>query len=141
MLKIRAEQMQAFQAVADAVFIKKLARYLREKHGNTSVRLPTGTFLVFELPAATLEAMIQGGIERARRYEFVSEADLAGFVVVMFETAPNFDDHPLLKRGLRDERVKLEDRLSSLLQHATEANWGVVKEEYDPNAWQLDAQK
>ena len=137
MLKIRAEQMPAFQALADAAFIKKMILHLREKHGDTGVQLPTGTLLVFELSEETLEAMARAGLERARRYGFVSEADLVGFVAVMLETAPNFDDHPLLQRGLKDERVKLEERLDSLLQHATEANWGVVKEEYDPSAWKL----
>ncbi len=138
MLKIRAEQMQAFQAAADQAFVKKLVAYLREKHGDTGVQLPTGTFLVFELPAETLEAMVQTGLARARNYGFVSEADLAGFVTVMLETAPNFDDHPLLQRGLRDERIKLEDRLGALLQSATDANWKVAKEDYgDPGAWNL----
>lgn len=138
MLKIRAEQMQAFQVAADAAFIKKLVKHLREKHGDTGVQLPTGTFLVFELSEETLEAMVRSGFERARRYGFASEADLAGFVAVMLETAPNFDDHPLLQRGLKDERVKLEDRLAALLQNATEANWGVVKEDYDPTAWKVE---
>ncbi len=137
MLKIRAEQMQAFQTVADAAFNKKLVKHLREKHGDTGVQLPTGTFLVFELAEETLEAMARSGFERARRYGFASEADLAGFVTLMLETAPNFDDHPLLQRGLQDERVKLEERLAALLQNATEANWGVVKEDYDPAAWKV----
>jgi hypothetical protein len=137
MLKIRPEQMQAFQTVADQTFAQKLATHLREKHGDTGVQLPTGTFLVFELPAETLEAMIHTGLARARNYGFTSEADLAGFVVVMFETAPNFDDHPLLQRGLRDERVKLEERLNALLQNATAANWQVVQEDYDPQTWQV----
>lgn len=135
MLKIRAEQMQAFQPIADKTFAQKLAKHLREKHGDTGVQLPSGTFLVFELSDETLEAMIHTGIARARAHEFTSEADLAGFVSLMLETAPNFDDHPLLRRGLRDERVKLEDRLQSLLQHATEANWAVVKADYDPTVW------
>lgn len=138
MLKIRAEQMKAFQDTADAAFIKKLATHLREKHGDTGVQLPSGTFLVFELPAETLEAMVRTGIARAREHGYASEADLAGFVVLMFETAPNFDDHPLLRRGLRDERVKLEERLQALLQNATEANWGVVKEAYDASAWKVE---
>lgn len=138
MLKIRAEQMKAFQDAADTAFIKKLATHLREKHGDTGVQLPSGTFLVFELPAETLETMIRTGIERAREYGFASEADLAGFVALMVETAPNFDNHPLLRRGLQDERVKLEERLQALLQHATEANWQVVKEEYDPSAWKVE---
>ncbi len=138
MLKIRAEQMQAFQTVADAAFNKKLVKHLREKHGDTSVQLPTGTFLVFELAEEALGAMVRSGFERARRYGFASEADLAGFVVLMLETAPNFDDHPLLQRGLQDERVKLVERLAVLLQNATEANWGVVKEDYDPAAWKVE---
>ena len=140
MLKIRPAQMQAFQAAADNTFVKKLAAHLREKHGDTGVRLPTETLLVFELPAETLATLIHTGIARARGYGFVSEADLAGFVAIMFETAPNFDDHPLLQRGLKDERVKLEERIDVLLQNATEANWDIVKEEYDPSAWQLKAE-
>ncbi|HEX4949179.1 MAG TPA: hypothetical protein VFZ34_21055 [Blastocatellia bacterium] len=138
MLKIRAEQMQAFQSIADKTFAQKLVKHLREKHGDTGVQLPSGTFLVFELPEETLKTMIHTGIARAREHEFTSEADLAGFVALMLETAPNFDDHPLLRRGLRDERVRLEERLQALLQNATEANWGVVKEEYDPSAWKVE---
>ena len=138
MLKIRTEQMQAFQAVADKKFAQKLAQHLRENHGGTGVQLPSGTFLVFELPAETLETMIHTGLARARAHDFMSEADLAGFVALMVETAPNFDDHPLLRRGLRDERVRLEKRIESLLQHATEANWAVVKEDYDPTAWGME---
>jgi hypothetical protein len=138
MLKIRAEQMKAFQDAADTAFIKKLSAHLREKHGDTGVQLPSGTFLVFELPTETVEAMIRTGFERAREYGFASEADLAGFVALMIETAPNFDNHPLLQRGLQDERVKLEERLGVLLENATAANWQVVKEEYDPSAWKVE---
>jgi hypothetical protein len=131
MLKIRAEQMKAFQDAADTAFIKKLSAHLREKHGDTGVQLPSGTFLVFELPTETVEAMIRTGFERAREYGFASEA-------LMIETAPNFDNHPLLQRGLQDERVKLEERLGVLLENATAANWQVVKEEYDPSAWKVE---
>ena len=41
MLKIRTEQMLAFQSSADSAFIRKLAAHLREKHGDTGVHLPT----------------------------------------------------------------------------------------------------
>lgn len=137
MLRIQPAQMKAFQAVADLAFVKKLATYLREKHGDTGVILPDGAFLVFELSSEILESMIQSGVARARSYDFVSEADLAGFVVLMFETAPNFDAHPLLRYALKNEHYKIEERLDALLQNATEANWQVVKQEYDPARWQL----
>ena len=103
-----------FKTTADTAFIKKLAAHLREKHGDTGVQLPTGTFLVFELPAETLETMIRTGLARARTHGFTSEADLAGFVAVMLETAPNFDDHPLLRRGLRDERVQARRAIAGI---------------------------
>jgi hypothetical protein len=49
--------------------------------------------------------------------------------------APNLDEHPLLRRGFKNESVEPNLRIDRLLEQATSENWQAVKERYDPEAW------
>jgi hypothetical protein len=134
-LKIRAEQMQVFQPVADELFLPRVAEHLREKYADCEVRLTTGTYTVRQLLDPTLRNMIRHGIARARRYGLRSEAALAAFVAIMVGAAPNFDSHPLLQWMLKNESIPPDERIGHLLEQATEQNWEVVKADYAPTAW------
>jgi hypothetical protein len=59
----------------------------------------------------------------------------------MFVTAPNFDDHPLLKRALLDNDTDPNSRLEKLIQDSTEQNWEAVRQAYDASAWGLKEQE
>lgn len=135
MLTIRADQIQAFHSVADAMFIDRVSQYLKEHHADTSIRLLEGVSTVRDLPDETLREFIRNGLARARSYDLTHESALAAFIVLQFETAPNFDDHPLLRRALRDERCETNLRIDRLMEQATPENWQAVKERYDANAW------
>ncbi|MGH9900505.1 MAG: hypothetical protein ACRD68_01560 [Pyrinomonadaceae bacterium] len=139
MLTIREEQMRAFRPAADVVFAKRVATSVRANHGDASVRLPAGTFTVRRLPEETLRRLVRGGIARAREYELSHESALAAFVVLMFETAPNFDRHPVIRRILTDENVPPNSRVDRLLEEVTEQNWEAVKQSYDAGAWAPEA--
>ena len=136
-LQIRAEQMKAFQPVADANFIKRLVAQLRREHAETAVMLPGSVSTVKQLPDETLQQLVAGGIERARAYGLSYESALAAFVVIMFEAAPNFDRHPLIQRHLKDEKTPPNERVDQLLEEATEENWEAVKKSYKSSAWNL----
>jgi hypothetical protein len=134
-LIIRSQQVEAFQEQAEAGLVKKLAEYLRAYHADQIVKLPDGVTLVQYLPEQTFCGLIRQGIGRARRYGMTWEASLGAFVLLMFISAPNFDEHPLVQRILRDESVEPNARIDHLLQRASEQNWEAVEQYYAPAAW------
>src|SRR5262245_66522622 len=101
MLKIRPEQSEAFQPVAEAAFVAEVVDYMRKTRPQEVVRLPSGPTTIAEIPAEILSVMVRGGIARAREYGITSSSTLAGFVSLIFISAPHFHDPPLHKRALR----------------------------------------
>lgn len=146
MLTIRADQIQAFNSLADAMFVDRVWQYLKEHHADTSIHLPEGESTVGNLADEMLKEFIRNGMTRARAYDLTHESALAAFIVLQFETAPNFDDHPLLHRALKDERGDPNLRIDRLMDQTSPENWQAVRERYDANAWlgtsqsQLDGQ-
>ncbi|MCI0390609.1 MAG: hypothetical protein MOB07_17830 [Acidobacteria bacterium] len=137
MLKIRPEQSEVFQPVAEAAFVAEVVDYLKKTRPDEVVRLPGGPARVTELTDEILSNMVRGGIARAREYGITWCSTLVAFVVVMFVSAPNFDDHPLLKRALLDNDTDPNGRLDKLIQNSTEQNWEAARQSYDANAWGL----
>jgi hypothetical protein len=135
MLTIRADQIQAFDAVAETMFVDRVSRYLQEHHADTAIRLREGESTVRDLADEMLREFVRNGVVRARAYELSHESALAAFVVLQFESAPNFDDHPLLHRALTDDRGDPNLRIDRLMDQASPENWEAVKERYDANAW------
>jgi hypothetical protein len=136
MLKIRSEQMAAFKPVAEDGFVRRVAEHVRVRHPRAVVRLPERQTVVARLEDETLRALVRGGVARARRYGLEAESALAAFVVTMFLTAPNFDEHPLIRRVLADDKIPPDGKIGQLLQSVTAKNLKVVKDTYSPAAWQ-----
>jgi len=141
MLKIRPEQSEAFQPVAEAAFVAEVVDYLKKTRPQEVVRLLGGPTTIAEIPDEILSVMVRGGIARAREYGITSSSTLAGFVSLMFISAPNFDDHPLLKRALLDNETDPNSRLEKLIQDSTEQNWEAVRQAYDASAWGVKEQE
>jgi hypothetical protein len=141
MLKIRPEQMKVFQPVAEAAFAREIVEELREEHADTVVHLPTGTFAIEQIADDALLELVKTGIARAREYGITWECTLAAFVVLMFVVAPNFDQHPLIQRVLRDESVGPDSRIDQLWERTSEENWQAAIQSYDASAWQLRLQE
>ncbi|OLE51444.1 MAG: hypothetical protein AUG51_23415 [Acidobacteria bacterium 13_1_20CM_3_53_8] len=137
MLIIRPEQMEVFKPQADAQFAERVAAYLRRKHADVVVRLVGGATLVNRLSDETLMKMVRLGIERALSYDFTWESSITAFIVLMFKVAPNFDQHPLIARALKDARFAPEERVEKIWERVTSKNWEAAREDYDPRAWQL----
>jgi hypothetical protein len=81
--------------------------------------------------------MVRNGIARARRYGMNWESSLTAFVVLMFVAAPNFDEHPLIQRILRDDGAAPNERIDRLWEKTSEANWKTVEQDYDASAWSI----
>jgi hypothetical protein len=136
-LSIRTEQLEAFQPAADAALEARVVEYLREEHAEEIVRMPWGDFSIDELPEEVLLAMVREGFRRARRYGLSWEATLTAFVVMMISVAPNFDEHPLIRRVLADEQIEPNARVERLWERTTDENWEAARENYDADAWRV----
>src|SRR5260370_5641958 len=92
-LKIRPEQINAFQPVADAGFVRRLSEYLRSTHSDVIVRVPSGAAPVSRVPSALLNKMVQTGVSRSRRYGLTWESTTAPFYVITIVPARNIAQH------------------------------------------------
>jgi hypothetical protein len=135
---IRAEQLSAFQKEGEKQFISQLAAYIREHHSGEIIRSPSWQHRIDDLSDDVLKRLVADGIERGRSYGFTWQSSLASFVVLRFVVAPNFDDDALIRQSLTDEAISVEDRLSAVLQWATDDYWRQVRSKYDPAAWSCD---
>jgi len=135
MLIIRPEQFEIFQPVAEAAFARRVVEHLRDEHADVIVRLPNEVALIKQLPDDRLHGMVSNAIARARGYGLDWEATVTAFVVLMFVAAPNFDEHPLIQRVLKDERADANSRVDQLWDRTSEENWDAVAKNYDPAAW------
>lgn len=140
MLIIRPEQLEPFQQVAEAAFAMELVEELREESSGVMIQLPNGSFTIDQIPEEVLYEMVRNGITRAHKYGLSWEYSIGGFVTLMFEAAPNFDEHPLIQRVLKDEDTAPDSRIDELIDRTTDENWEAVEQNYDANAWGIASQ-
>jgi Domain of unknown function (DUF4123) len=123
--KLRLEQLAIFQPEVEQHFVNRLVQHLKQKHA----------IAIGGLTDQALEQRIHAGLQRARRYGFREEATFAAFVGLMFEFAPNFDEHPRIQPILTDEDIAPDDRIDVLVEEATDEDWNEARNLSDPKAW------
>ena len=74
-------------------------------------------------------------VKRARTYQLSTISDIAGFAALMFELAPNFDEHPAFHKVLIDSAVAPESRMKRLSQVITDRDWNEAQRIYDKKVW------
>lgn len=124
-MKIKKNQMDAGLLADENCFIDFIAEHLKEESSD----------YVQHLPDDGLKEMIGSGLKRARRYGFAAAKDLNAFIVFMFETAPNFDEHPSINKIFTDENIPIEQRFDYMLENITDQEWEEAHQNYDENAW------
>jgi hypothetical protein len=125
LLTLRYEQLEASSGAIDRDLVKVIAWHLRNHH-------PRVTQFVSK---ETLEKRVAYGIRQGRKYRLTSLADLAGFVSLMFEIAPNFDQHPSFQRVLGNPNLPPEGKLQKLVEAVSEQDWNEAIRMYDRQFW------
>ena len=82
-----------------------------------------------------LEERIKYSVQKARGYSLGTVSDLAGFTALMFELAPNFDEHPSFKAVLVDPAIPPEGKMKKLSQVITDREWNEASRLYDRSFW------
>lgn len=134
---IRQNQFDVFQAQADEDFVKRLADDLVKRYAEVEIRFSNHTATVAEMPTKLLRKIVQNGIERARGYEMTWEYNIATFVSLMIDVAPNFSEHQLVKPILQNENEPPDSRMDLVTDFIPEKSWEVIEAEYDPKAWNV----
>lgn len=141
MLRIRSAQLEAFAPTAEAAFERDVLAHLRAEHADAEVRLPSGAVALSEIPDEQLLALVRGLTARARAYGMTWASSITSFVVLGFVVAPNFDDHPLIRRALADPEVAPNERLEAIWEQTTEENWQAAADAYDPARWETPTEQ
>jgi hypothetical protein len=135
---VRAAQMDVFETAAEEDFVRRLSTHLLENYANSIVLLPDLESVVKDLPEETLDLLVGKSIKRARSYELSFESAISAFSAIMFDVAPNFDQHSMSKLCLNDDNIEPNARLNELLKILTDEHWEKMKSDYDVNAWLAD---
>ena len=138
MLKIRPEQFAVFQPVAEHAFLRRVVEHLRNEHADVVVQFPNEVLLVKQIADERFHTLVKKGIARARALGMDWESAITAFVVLLFVAAPNFDQHPLIQRVLKDEKVSANLRIEQLWERTSEENWEAVRKNYDVKAWDIE---
>lgn len=125
LLTLREAQLSACADAIDRDLVKIIYWHLRNYHARS----------VQHLSKTLLERRIFFAIMRARQHQLSSVSDLAGFAALMFELAPNFDEHPSFRRILSDPVLPPEAKMKRLSQVITEREWDEAKHMYDRGFW------
>lgn len=125
MFVIRKEQIQRFIAKDDSELATNIARAIRE---ITSER-------VSDYDDKKLEQMVKIGIDRARVRDFARGEDIAAFVALMFEIAPNFDEQEEIKTILADTNYAPSERINQLWKRASDEAWEEAEQSYKADVW------
>jgi hypothetical protein len=129
MLIVRRDQFDAFSVGDPARFIEQMRQHIVEAMPDE----------IRGIPRDLVSAMIATAIERARSHGLRTAEQIAGFVSVMFEIAPNFDEEPTLRTMLSNARVTPVERWESLFTRtpALDAAWerAAAPSFYDAEAW------
>jgi hypothetical protein len=135
-MRVRAAQISAFEAGAEPAFRKRIAAYLRERHGQAVVRIPGAERTVNQISDATMAVLVDTCLARARSHGLSWESTLNAFVTLMVTVAPNFDEQPAVRAALSDDNRPPDFRMQELGQRVTKQDWDAAAAAYDPKSWQ-----
>lgn len=125
MLVIKREQLDVFIASDDNELVTLIVAAVKNANALRTVNYKP------EL----LRSMVTIGIERARALGLTKPEDIAAFVAVMFEVAPNFDQQPEINAILNDANFPPSERFYQLFERAPDAAWLDAEQRYDILVW------
>lgn len=82
-----------------------------------------------------LGKMIEIGVERAKSHELTKAQDIAAFVALMFEVAPEFDEQEEIKAVLNNPSFPPGDRFYQIFEMVSEDGWRQAETLYEKTFW------
>ncbi len=125
LVQLRDSQLKLCAEAIDRDLVKVLYWHLRNHHSRPVQFIDRGH----------LEARLKVAIRRARHYGLGTISDLAGYAALMFELAPNFDQHPSFRSVLEDPSLSGDTKMRKLSQTISDQEWSQAAALYDREYW------
>ncbi len=125
LLHLSDEQLLRCRGAIEGDLVRLIYWHLRSYHSR----------VVQFIDKEVLCERIGQGIERARSYHLASISDLAGFVALMFELSPSFDEHPSFAKIFSDPGLLPEVKMRKLSQSITDREWQEASRLYAKSVW------
>ena|ERR1041385_7069612 len=125
MFVIRDEQIQSFIAKTD----DELVDVIKLALGETNPARISG------IDPSVFGKMIKVGIDRARSHELSRAEDIAAFVAVMFEIAPNFDEQAQINDLLNHPKMTPTFRFYQIFEGIPDEAWEEAESNYNTETW------
>jgi hypothetical protein len=130
MFTLRETHNQAFQAKAEADFVREVMQYLRENHAETIVKLPNGEVKVVDLPETTLQKMVEGGLLQAKDQRLTWKNTIRTFIEYMFFYSPNFWQHSIVRNIWTNSIYTSPDLIfDEIIEIKNKSEWLSIKKE------------
>jgi hypothetical protein len=124
-LQIRERQNKAFLLANPEALVELVQQELRD----------TRPELVEGLDPLSFREMVVNAVARARRRGLTDPEDLAAFGVLAFVVAPNFDDHPRIRKALEQARGAPPPVFLRVVKSIPDEVWDDAAAGYDAAAW------
>ncbi len=125
MLNVRKEQIQRFIAKDDSEVVKLIVQTIRDANPER----------VSIYDDKKMEEMVKIGIERAEFHDLEQVEDIAAFVAIMFEVAPNFDEQEEIMNVFADTNYTASENLANLWKRTSDEAWEEAEKSYKANIW------
>lgn len=124
MLTIRREQLLAM-LTNESCLTMAIRRLVQGEHAA----------IVEGLPEDIIHEMIGNGLRAARHLGLSRSADLAGFVLIMFEVGPEFYRHPRVRAVLENPDISAERKLDEMFAQTDERVWEEIVSVLHRQTW------
>lgn len=131
LLHLSDEQLLRCRHAIEDDLVKLIYWHLRSYHSK----------VVQFISKETLHERIAHGLKRARAYDLATISDLAGFVALMFELSPNFDEHPSFAKIFLDADVSPENKMRKLSQVINDREWQEASRLHGKDVWRAIKKK
>lgn len=125
MLIVREEQFRHFIAKNDLEAVKLIVQIIRDANPER----------VSIYDDKKLEEIVKTGIKRAESHGLELIEDMATFVAIMFEVAPNFDEQEDIKYVFADTHFTASENLTNLWERTSDEAWEEAEQSYKADIW------
>jgi hypothetical protein len=125
-MKLRPAHRQAFDGVAEEVFVRDLTRTLRPHYPELD-----------RVSDDALRRRVRVCVRKGRQYGLTWQSALARFTVLMFDVGPDLDDHPAFRHALEARRDDPDQdaRVEHVYRSVTDAEWDGAQNASDDDQW------
>lgn len=127
MFKLTEKHNQAFQAKAEADFVREVMQYLRENFPNSIPNLANNQLKLKDLDDGSLRLFCEIAIFIAKSKGIIGKKEVRMFISYLVMLGANFYKHELVRKYFLPFNTEPDKTIHNLL-YFSEADWNCIRE-------------